>query len=45
MHCEIKNENNVKVTIQVFAEARVILNGVPLESSAKPVVISHLDRL
>ena len=45
-HCVIKNENNQKVSIQVFTDARVILNGVPLEPNMnKPVTLSHLDRL
>ena len=42
-HCEIKNEDSKKITIRAFGDARVLVNGEPVDDDEEEE-LHHLDR-
>lgn len=42
-HCEIKNEDSKKITIKTFGEAKVLVNGEPVDDDEEEE-LHHLDR-
>lgn len=42
-HCEIKNEDAKKITIRAIGEARVLVNGEPVDDDEEEE-LHHLDR-
>ena len=42
-HCEIKNEGSKKITIKTFGEAKVLVNGEPVDDDEEEE-LHHLDR-
>ena len=42
-HCEIKNEGSKKITIKTFDEAKVLVNGEPVDDDEEEE-LHHLDR-
>lgn len=43
-HCEIKNEGSKKITIKTFGEAKVLVNGEPVDDDEEEE-LHHLDRV
>ena len=42
-HCEIKNEDSKKITIKTIGEAKVLVNGEPVDDDEEEE-LHHLDR-
>lgn len=42
-HCEIKNEDSKKITIRAIGDARVLVNGEPVDDDEEEE-LHHLDR-
>ena len=42
-HCEIKNEGSKKIIIKTFGEAKVLVNGEPVDDDEEEE-LHHLDR-
>lgn len=42
-HCEIKNEDSQKITIKTCGEAKVLVNGEPVDDDEEEE-LHHLDR-
>ena len=42
-HCEIKNEDSKKITVRAIGDARVLVNGEPVDDDEEEE-LHHLDR-
>ena len=42
-HCEIKNEDSKKITVKTIGEAKVLVNGEPVDDDEEEE-LHHLDR-